>query len=113
MILRTQGNSRRSCKHISISKGILSIFIAVTFIALSGMSLAAPAVDKYEVVNGSNDNAYLVNTTTGFVWILTYRTIATGREPIAIPYKFIKICPKNDKIFIVEDPQGTVCLPPK
>jgi len=74
-------------------------FIAVAFISFASMAIAAAAneVQKYEVVNGNNDNAYLVNTATGFVWILTYRTMATGREPVAIPYKFIKISPKNDK----------------
>lgn len=82
---------------------------------LSSMSFAAALseVPKYQVVNGSNDNAYLVNTATGFVWILTYRTMATGREPVAIPYKFIKICPKQDKEFIVEDVKGNFCLPGK
>lgn len=93
---------------------ILSVFIAIS-ISFSSMPLAASLTDgqKYQVVNGSNDNAYLVNTTTGFVWILTYRTMATGREPIAIPYKFIKICPKQDKEFIVEDAKGNFCLPGK
>ena len=47
-----------------------------------------------------------LDTTTGFVWILTHRTLATGREPVAIPYKFIKISPKNQKDFMVEDTQN-------
>jgi hypothetical protein len=62
-------------------------------------------------VAGSDDKAYLVDTTTGAVWVLTYRTLATGREPIAIPYKFIKISPKNQKEFIVENVQGA-SIPP-
>jgi len=32
------------------------------------------------------------------------------KEPVAIPYKFIKICPKNDKNFIVENAEElSVC----
>ena len=91
---------------------ILAIFIAVVCIVLCNAVFAAECIPKYQVVNGSDDKAYLVNTATGFVWVLTYRSIATGREPIAIPYKFIKICPKDQKDFIVEDVQG-VCMPGK
>jgi hypothetical protein len=36
--------------------------------------------------------------------------MATGREPVAIPYKFIKISPVNQKDFIVENVQG-ISLP--
>jgi len=71
----------------------------------------ASEIMKYQVVAGSDDKAYLVDTTTGAVWVLTYRTLATGREPIAIPYKFIKISPKNQKEFIVENVQGA-SIPP-
>jgi hypothetical protein len=74
-------------------------------------SFAAEPPHRYQVVTGPEDKAYLVDTTTGFVWVLTYRTMATGREPIAIPYKFIKICPKNQKSFIVEDAKDGACLP--
>jgi hypothetical protein len=112
MEFRESGRNERLRKHTSNYKWILALFIAVAFISLSNMSFAATAVDwqKYQIVNGSDDKAYLVNTATGFVWVLTYRTTATGREPIAIPYKFIKVCPKNEKDFIVEDVQGA-CLP--
>ena len=47
-----------------------------------------------------------MDTSTGFVWILTHRTLAKGREPVAIPYKVIKISPKNQKDFMVEDAQN-------
>ncbi|MBN1662101.1 MAG: hypothetical protein JW943_00730 [Deltaproteobacteria bacterium] len=57
---------------------------------------------RYNVVAGSGENAYLVDTISGHVWILTHRILATGREPVAIPYKFIKISPKNQTEFIVE-----------
>jgi len=89
-----------------IYKSILTIFIAVSFILLGQVSLAADISGKYQVVAGSDDKAYLVDTSTGAVWVLTYRTMATGREPIAIPYKFIKISPKNQHEFLVESMTG-------
>jgi hypothetical protein len=89
-----------------IYKGILTIFIAVSFIFLGQVSFAADISGKYQVVAGSDDKAYLVDTSTGAVWVLTYRTMATGREPIAIPYKFIKISPKNQQEFLVESMTG-------
>lgn len=91
---------------LSIGKRILSFFIIVTFIFLSHMSFAAENMRKYQVVAGNDDKAYLVDTSTGFVWVLTHRTMATGREPVAIPYKFIKISPKNQKEFLVESSTG-------
>jgi hypothetical protein len=90
---------------------VLVICIALGVIFL-GNAFAAEPQPKYQIVNGTEDKAYLLNTTTGFVWVLTYRTTATGREPVAIPYKFIKICPTNDRKFLVEDVDGT-CLPSK
>jgi hypothetical protein len=66
----------------------------------------------YQVVAGDNDNAYLVNTETGAVWILTYRTLATGREPIAIPYRFLKIKP-GDQTFLFEEYKGPTVEGPK
>jgi hypothetical protein len=107
-------NLRRNArlwKRTGSHKRILAIFIAVVFIFLFNVSFAAENLSKYQVVAGSDDKAYLVDTSTGFVWVLTYRTVATGREPIAIPYKFITISPKNQKDFLVENIQG-VCLPP-
>lgn len=61
----------------------------------------AAEIGKFQVVAGKDDSSYLVDTTSGAVWVLTYRTLPTGREPIAIPYKFIKITPK-DQNFLVE-----------
>jgi hypothetical protein len=113
MDFRDRGHKARVCKRTGNSR-ILAIFIAiaVVFIVLGNVAFAANNTPKYQVVNGSDDKAYLVNTSTGFVWVLTYRTTATGREPIAIPYKFIKICPKNQKDFIVEEAEGA-CMPGK
>ncbi|MCE5263990.1 MAG: hypothetical protein LLG97_10700 [Deltaproteobacteria bacterium] len=69
-------------------------------------------VGKFEVVAGSDDKAYLVDKVTGAVWVLTYRTMATGREPIAIPYKFILRTPKNQGEFLAETPSGAISMPP-
>jgi hypothetical protein len=100
-------------KRGSIHNCILIIFITVAFLCICNISLAADkdTLWKYQVVAGSDDQAYLVDTTTGAVWILTYRTMPTGREPIAIPYKFIKISPKNQKDFLVESPQKEAPMP--
>jgi hypothetical protein len=78
---------------------------------ICGVSIAAESIAKFQVVNGSEDKAYLVDTVTGFVWVLTYRTTATGREPIALPYKFIKICPGNSRDFLIEDAKDASCMP--
>jgi len=66
----------------------------------------AAEIGTYQIVPGKDDNAYLVNTMTGAVWVLTYRTLPTGREPVAIPYKFIKFSPQNYKSFLIEDIPG-------
>lgn len=66
------------------------------------------AASKYQVVAGSDDKAYLVDTSTGMVWILTFRTLPTGREPVAIPFKFIRISPKNQGDFLIENIPGQV-----
>jgi len=91
-----------------IYRSILILLIAVSFIFLGYESFAADTSTsrKYQVVAGSDDKAYLVDTSTGAVWVLTYRTMATGREPIAIPYKFIKIPPKNQHEFLIESISG-------
>lgn len=69
-------------------------------------------IGKFQVVTGGEDKAYLVDTVTGAVWVLTYRTMATGREPIAIPYKFIRISPKNQGEFLVESAGADASMPP-
>jgi len=86
------------------------MLLVIAFLFLCTSSFAAEIM-KYQVVPGSDDKAYLVNTTTGAVWVLTYRTLGTGREPIAIPYKFIKISPKSHQEFLVETVQGA-SMPP-
>jgi hypothetical protein len=98
-------HNKRSGWLTGIGKRFLMILIAVSFVFLCHVSFAAES-GKYQVVAGSDDKAYLVDTSTGFIWVLTYRTMATGREPIAIPYKFIKLSPKNQKDFMVESAHG-------
>ena len=80
---------------------ILVFFGLMGLIGVCGAG-AADTVGKYQVVSGNEDQAYLVDTTTCAVWILTHRTMATGREPVAIPYKFIRISPQHRGEFLVE-----------
>jgi hypothetical protein len=85
--------------------GVRSLLICLMVVFLCTASLAGE-VGTYQVVPGNDDNAYLVDTATGAVWVLTYRALATGREPIAIPYKFIKLSPQSHKDFLVVDVPG-------
>ncbi|MCX7982463.1 MAG: hypothetical protein N2572_06105 [Syntrophales bacterium] len=87
-----------------VKKGkIFALTMAFTLIATTGAS--ALDIMRYQVVAGSEDKAYLVDTATGAVWVLTHRTLPTGREPIAIPYKFIKISPKNTEFLMEKLPE--------
>jgi hypothetical protein len=93
----------------TVRQKLVILFTAI-FIFAATLSFAGDTM-KYQVVAGSDDMAYLVDTTTGYVWVLTYRTLATGREPIAIPYKFIKVSPKGHPEFLIENIQGA-SMPP-
>jgi hypothetical protein len=100
MLKRTTG------RHLAV----LMIAVCLVGQILLAAPLGAAAADtnrRYQVVAGTDELAYLVDTTTGSVWVLTYRTLATGREPIAIPYKFIKLSPKNQGEFLLEATPGT------
>lgn len=79
--------------------------------AMAAESGKAAEIGKFQVVDGSDDKAYLVDTVTGAVWVLTYRTLATGREPIAIPYKFIRSTPRNQGEFLVESTGPNATMP--
>ena len=79
------------------------MIIGIVFIFVFNISWAAEILPRYQIVTGTDDKAYLLDTSSGFVWVLTYRTMVSGREPVAIPYKFIRISPKTQKEFIVED----------
>ena len=91
-------------RHGGIWRRMFLILSSLVFLQVAVcFPLFAGEPGRYAVVAGSGeDNAYLVDTSTGFVWYLTHRTMAIGREPIAIPYKFIQISPKNQPEFIVE-----------
>jgi hypothetical protein len=111
MMKENDNGKRRS--HRSIVGLILLVFLLGT----AAMAMAAEKgkiaeTGKFEVVAGSDDKAYLVDTATGAVWVLTYRTMATGREPIAIPYKFILRTPKNQGEFLVESAGADMSMPP-
>lgn len=86
----------------------LSSGVSAAMAAESGKSAET---GKFQVVHGSDDKAYLVDTTTGAVWVLTYRTLATGREPIAIPYKFIKSTPRSQGEFLLEATGPSATMP--
>lgn len=91
---------RKDKKRLS---GLIACMVGLSLILPGTAAAATPAeTGRYTVVSGQDDKAYLVDTTTGAVWVLTYRTMATGREPIAIPYKFILRTPKNQGEFLVE-----------
>jgi hypothetical protein len=100
---------KKRLNKVAAKKIVMTLFVgALIFFCTSSF---AAEIMKYQVVPGSDDKAYLVDTTTGAVWVLTYRTLATGREPIAIPYKFIKMSPKMHHEFLVETIQGA-SMPP-
>jgi hypothetical protein len=108
---------RRSCRFFAGQ--ILLVFLlgtaAMAMAAETGKIVETGKVaeaGKFEVVAGSDDKAYLVDTVTGAVWVLTYRTMATGREPIAIPYKFILRTPKNQGEFLAESAGTDLTMPP-
>lgn len=110
--MRENDNKKRR-SHRSIVGLILLVFLLGT----AAMAMAAETgkiaeTGKFEVVAGSDDKAYLVDKVTGAVWVLTYRTMATGREPIAIPYKFIMRTPKNQGEFLVESAGADMSMPP-
>ncbi len=88
-------------------KKIVIVGFAIVQI-FSASLIFAGQVGQYQVFASGEENAYLVDTTTGFVWILSYRTLPTGREPVAIPYKFIGITPKSQSSFISENTPGSV-----
>src|SRR4030067_3595829 len=79
---------------------ILVFFVVQIFVASQAI---AEGEGRYQVVAGSGENAYLVDTAQGFVWILSYRTLATGREPVVIPYRFLGLTPKSQRDFLMEN----------
>jgi hypothetical protein len=101
-------------KHRSIIGLILFVMLATATMAMAAEAGKTMETGRFEVVVGNDDLAYLVDTTTGAVWVLTYRTMtmATGREPIAIPFKFILRTPKDQGDFLLESPGTTTSLPP-
>ena len=96
-------------KQMLCRAGRIVVFTGLFSLLMTGGSWSADVVGKFQVVPGNEDTAFLLDTTTGAVWILTHRTMATGREPVAIPYKFIQISPKNQGKFLVEGtPAGSI-----
>ena len=119
--MKENDNGKRRSHQLMIVGLILLVFFGDTLLQgvpkLAVMAMAAETgkiaeTGKFEVVAGSDDKAYLVDKVTGAVWVLTYRTMATGREPIAIPYKFILRTPKNQGEFLVESAGADMSMPP-
>jgi hypothetical protein len=111
MMKENNNRKRRSLR------SIVGLILCVFLLGTAAMAMAAETgktaeTAKFEVVAGSDDKAYLVDKVTGAVWVLTYRTMATGREPIAIPYKFILRTPKNQGEFLAESAGTDVSMPP-
>jgi hypothetical protein len=104
-------------KNVRRWAGCMALGIVFSCISFPAATAAAAEIGKYlevgkfQVVPGLDDKAYLVDTVSGAVWVLTYRTLATGREPIAIPYKFIRNTPKNEGEFLVESISPNTSMP--
>ena len=90
-------------KHQYLMVMLLFIFAVQIVFSLSVFAADTQEFSKFQVVTGTNENAFLVNTETGSVWVLTYRSTGTGREPVAMPYKFIRVSPKSKGDFLVEE----------
>ena len=106
-------DNRKRRSHRSIVGLILLVFLLGTAaMAMAAETGKSAETGKFAVVAGADDKAYLVDTVTGAVWVLTYRTMATGREPIAIPYKFILRTPKNQGEFLAESAGADISMPP-
>jgi hypothetical protein len=108
-----KNDNRKHRSYRSIAGLILFVFLLGTAaIAMAAETGKIAETGKFEVVAGSDDKAYLFDKVTGAVWVLTYRTMATGREPIAIPYKFILRTPKNQGEFLAESAGADLTMPP-
>lgn len=111
MVLIGQGEKRDAVAESAISlqclttrgrtsKGMVVVIAGFLMFAVVPDVAMAQACGKFQVVAGTDDNAYPVNTETGAVWVLTQRTLAsgTGREPVAIPYKFLYLLPEHNAV---------------
>jgi hypothetical protein len=119
-MMKEMDDRKRRSQRLIVGLIMLVFFGAILLQGVPKWSATAMAAEmgktvepgKFNVVAGSDDKAYLVDTVTGAVWVLTYRTMATGREPIAIPYKFILRTPKNQGEFLAESAGADVSMPP-
>jgi hypothetical protein len=111
MMRENDNRKRRSLRSI-VGLILLVILLGTATMVVAAETGKTAETGKFEVVAGNDDKAYLVDKVTGAVWVLTYRTMATGREPIAIPYKFILRTPKNQGEFLAESAGAEVSMPP-
>ena len=110
--MKENDNGKRRSHRSIVGLIMLIILLGTAVMAMAAETAKIAETGKFEVVAGSDDKAYLVDKVTGAVWVLTYRTMATGREPIAIPYKFILRTPKNQGEFLVESAGADMSMPP-
>ena len=110
--MKENDNGKRRSHRSIVGLIMLIILLGTAVMAMAAETAKIAETGKFEVVAGSDDKAYLVDKVTGAVWVLTYRTMATGREPIAIPYKFILRTPKNQGEFLAESAGADVEMPP-
>ncbi|OIP89223.1 MAG: hypothetical protein CO013_06505 [Syntrophobacterales bacterium CG_4_8_14_3_um_filter_58_8] len=110
--MKEMDNQKRRSQRSIVGLILLGFLLGTAAMATAAETAKIGETGKFEVVAGSDDKAYLVDKVTGAVWVLTYRTMATGREPIAIPYKFILRTPKNQGEFLVESAGADMSMPP-
>jgi hypothetical protein len=111
-MMKDDDNRKRRSQRSVVGLILLVFLLGTVAMAMAAETGKISETGKFEVVAGSDDKAYLVDKVTGAVWVLTYRTMATGREPIAIPYKFILRTPKNQGEFLAESPGANISMPP-
>ena len=110
--MKENDNGKRRSHRSIVGLIMLIILLGTAVMAMAAETAKIAETGKFEVVAGSDDKAYLLDKVTGAVWVLTYRTMATGREPIAIPFKFILRTPKNQGEFLVESAGADMSMPP-
>jgi hypothetical protein len=111
-MMKKMDNGKRGSRWSIVGLTLMVILLGAVPIVTAAETGKTSETGKFEVIAGSDDKAYLLDKVTGAVWVLTYRTMATGREPVAIPYKFIMRSPKNQGEFLVESAGADVSMPP-
>jgi hypothetical protein len=72
MVHPDSGRHARLWKGGKHQKWIRAIMASLVIILLCSTSFAAEKFSGYQVVNGGDDKTYLLDTSSDFVWVLTY-----------------------------------------